>query len=257
VDQIRENLQEAEALFAELTAETRSSAVLKTVQSGAERLEPLLRGRFDIIVLSNLVNELFHGDANRIARRIELLKTMLSGFLAADGSCIIIEPALRETSRDLLAVRDGLLDHGLHAYSPCLNTAKCPALLNPKDWCHEDIPWDPPELIRELDRLTGLRKDSLKFSYLVLRKDTLSLSDISGPDAFRVVSEPLVSRGKIERYLCGRNGRKLVVRLDKDRSSANASFDGLKRGDIASFEGLIEEEKRFKAAKETAVLVKQ
>lgn len=256
VDQIRENLWDAEALFEELKNETGSNAALKTVRSGVEHLSPMLQGRYDIIILSNVVNELFHAHADRIARRLKLLETILSGFLANDGSCIIIEPALRETSREMLMVRECLLERGFHAYAPCLNSGKCAALVNPKDWCHEDVPWDPPELIRRLDRLTGLRKDSLKFSYVVLRKDRLSLSDVSGPDAFRVVSEPLVTRGKIEFYLCGSAGRKLVVRLDKDGTSANACFGGMKRGDIAVFEGLVEEEKRFKVTKETRVLVK-
>ena len=54
---------------------------------------------------------------------------------------------------------------------PASGRNPCPALLNPKDWCHEDIPWEAPPLIRALDKLTGLRKDALKFSYLVLRRD--------------------------------------------------------------------------------------
>ena len=81
-----------------------------------------------------------------------------------------------------------------------------------RDWYHEDVPWDPPALIREIDKLIGLRKDALKFSYVVLRKDGLSLTDVHGVDSCRIVSEPLVSKGKIEFYLCGPGGRLRVTR---------------------------------------------
>jgi len=56
--------------------------------------------------------------------------------------------------------------------------------------------WEAPPLISALDKLTGLRKDALKFSYLVLRMDGISLSDVYGEEAFRMVSEPLVSKGR-------------------------------------------------------------
>jgi ribosomal protein RSM22 (predicted rRNA methylase) len=209
--------------------------------------------RHDIIILSNVLNELFHGNEDRIAKRTLFVKNMLHRLLATDGSCIIIEPALRETSRELLMVRDGLREERFSIYSPCLFGEKCSALENPKDWCHEDIPWDPPEIVKEIDSRTGLRKDSLKFSYLVLRKDGLSLTDIHGERSFRVVSDPLVSKGKIEFYVCGKGGRRLIVRLDKDKAPSNETFEKLGRGCIVAFEGLIEEEKRLKAGKDTGV----
>jgi ribosomal protein RSM22 (predicted rRNA methylase) len=212
--------------------------------------------RQDIIILSNVLNELFHGDEDRVAKRTLFLKNILDRLLAPDGSCIIIEPALRDTSRELLMVRDGLLEERFSIYSPCLGNGKCPALANPKDWCHEDIPWDPPEIVKEIDSRTGLRKDSLKFSYLVLRKDGLSLTDIYGEHSFRVVSEPLVSKGKIEFYVCGKGGRRLIMRLDKNKTPSNEMFESMKRGDVVGFEGIMDDGKRFKAEKETGVMIK-
>ena len=116
-------------------------------------------------------------------------------------------------------------------------------------------PGDPPTLVKEIDKLTGLRKDSLKFSYLVIRKDRFSLSDVCGPNVFRVVSEPLVSKGKIEFYLCGAGERKLVMRQDKDATPGNESFGSMQRGSLVSFERLVDDGKRFKIGKETAVTV--
>ena len=253
VDQVAENLKEAEALFREAGGGTDSRATLTTVRSGIEAIAGRSGGPFDIIVLSNVLNELFLRERDRMVKRTELVRNIMERLLAADGSCIIIEPALQETSRELLMVRDGIVDGGPHVYSPCLVQGHCPALVNPKDWCHEDRPWDPPELVRELDAATGLRKDSLKFSYLILRNDSRSLADVCGRASYRVVSEPLASKGKLEFYFCGKEGRRLATRLDKDAAPANVAFERLQRGDIVRVDGLVIEERRFRITKESMV----
>ena len=76
-------------------------------------------------------------------------------------------------------------------------------------------------------------------------------------EAFRVVSEPLVSKGKAEYYVCGAAGRKLITRLDKDTSPQNHAYSGLRRGDIVAFDGLRDEGKRFKVEKGTRVIIRR
>lgn len=253
VDPIAENLKDAEGLFKLSKGRTSVKASLVTIKSSIERTKSLPEGPFDMILLSNVLSEIAHSSPDRIERRTRLLKTILKGSLTEDGSCILIEPALRETSRELLAVRDGLIKESFHVYSPCLMDEPCPALINPKDWCHEDVPWEPPSMIKEIDRLIGLRKDSLKFSYLVIRKNALSIRDVCGDPPFRVVSEPLISKGKLEYYLCGAGGRRLTVRLDKDKTGLNEPFRGLKRGDVVSLKNVADERGRLRVGKEIAV----
>lgn len=256
-DPVAENLRDAERLFKSSMEKLSVDASIRTVRADMERIGQLLEGRYDIITLSNVLNEVARTGDERVAKRASILNILLTGFLANDGSCIIIEPSLRETSREMLMVRDILLKEGFRMYSPCIMDEPCPALLNPKDWCHEDIPWEPPAVVREIDKLAGLRKDSLKFSYLVLRKDKLSLTDIYGKTSFRVVSEPLVSKGKIEFYICGDSKRRAVTRLNKDKTSANEAFEYLRRGDMVGLEGLIGEGGRLKVGKETLILLKK
>ncbi len=256
LDLVAENLKIAEDLFASSRSAKALPASLKTIRSSIESAGQHVAGAFDLIILSNVLNELFAHEGRKIEKRFVVTEEIITTLLADNGSLIIIEPALRDTSRELLEVRDRLLGEGFHIYAPCFFRGKCPALANPKDWCHEDIPWDPPAVIRELDRLTGLRKDSLKFSWLVLRKDGLSAADFYGRNSFRVVSEPLVSKGKVEFYLCGMNGRKLVTRLDKDRSAGNEGMGAMRRGDVVVFEGLLDEGKRYKVGKDTSVSVR-
>ncbi len=251
VDQVAANLKEAESFFRE--RQSGADASLTTLRSDINGLERHVKGTFDVIIFANVLNELFAHDPRRTAHRTTLVSGVLERLLAPEGSGIVIEPALRETSRDLLEVRDGMIAKGLQVYSPCLGNAACPARANPRDWCHEDIPWEPPSLVREIDKLTGLRKDSLKFSYLVLRRDGLSLADVWGRDAFRVVSEPLASKGKLEYYLCGFGGRRLITRLDKDATSHNHAFEKLRRGEVVVFKDLTDEGKRYKLEKDTIV----
>ena len=253
VDQVDDNLKMAEESFAAFKSRGNLDVTLNTIRSTIEQMRCLPETTYDLIIFSNVLNETFSHDEARIVRRINLVTEYLKRYLADDGSCIIIEPALRETSRELIAVRDGLLQQGFHIYAPCFFHAECPALANPKDWCHEDLAWDPPAMIQELDNLTGLRKGSLKFSYLILRKDSRSLAGLYGAHAFRIVSEPLVSKGKIEFYLCGEAGRRLITRLDKDLTARNRRFGGLQRGDVVSLEQFIDEGKRYKVGRETRV----
>ncbi|HYA87029.1 MAG TPA: small ribosomal subunit Rsm22 family protein [Nitrospirota bacterium] len=253
VDHVAENLKMAEEFFTASKRMRNIDASLKTIRSGIEQMRCLPEMTFNLIIFSNVLNELFIHDEARIVKRTNLVAEYLNRCLADDGSCIIIEPALRETSRELIEVREGLLKRGFHIYAPCLCHAECIALANPRDWCHEDLAWEPSDTIRELDELTGLRKDSLKFSYLIMRKDVQSLAGLYGINAFRVVSEPLVSKGKREFYICGEAGRRLITRLNKDLAARNKNFGSLQRGDVVSFEHLIEEGKRYKVGKGTGV----
>src|SRR3990170_1701673 len=257
VDAVQENLSETITQFTHLKRRIQIKAFLITSKATVERFLTRCRDKnsYDIIVMLNLLSELFSGNPQGISKRIQLLKRIMDKLLTREGSLILIEPALRETSRGLLMVRDGLLhEGGFHLYAPCLTEGPCPALIRPKDWCHADVPWDPPELIRDIDRLTGLRKDSLKFSYMIFQKERGSLTDRYG-DSFRVVSEPLVSKGKMEFYVCGREGRRLVTRLNKYRSEANEPFEKLKRWDIVQFTGIADEAGRLRILKESGVIL--
>lgn len=178
---------------------------------------------FDLVVAAHLLNELFVSEPaeRRIERLSRLVRRWSERLLAADGTLILLEPALRETSRVLLAVRDQVIAAGLHVVAPCFFTGPCPALLQERDWCHDSTS-------------AGPRARHIDFSYLVIRRAGEASTD---PTLFRVVSDPLPEKGRLRLFVCGVAGRHPVVRLDRNHNATNADLDRLVRGDAARISG--------------------
>ena len=143
--------------------------------------------------------------------------------LAEGGRIVLIEPALRETSRDLLAIRDRLLPAGFFVVAPCLWQGPCPALARERDWCHDSAPWPPEEAAARAGQ------SRVDYSYLVLARAGEPSTERR---LFRVVSDPIVEKGRLRLWGCGPAGRHPLVRLDRDRTPANAGFDEAARGDL-------------------------
>jgi len=172
-------------------------------------------GRFDLIVCAHLLNEF--GASLDLDGRARLMAGWCRELLEPDGTCIAIEPALRDTSRALLGVHDRLLAAGLHVAAPCFCQTACPALQRERDWCH-----DSAEVL-----VAG--RSRVDFSYLVLRQSAATAVD---PSRYRVVSDPIKDKGRLRFFICGATGRFVLMRLDRDRSAANQALDQARRGDV-------------------------
>ncbi len=202
---------------------------------------------YDLIIIQNCLSELFLGDPDFIGRRTTLVVELLN-YLAAGGSLMLIEPAMRSASRSLHHLRDKLLA-GQHCsvYSPCLHDAPCPALVKPDDWCHEERKWEVPAWIARVDREVGFIKDALKFSYVIMRKDGKTLMPRS-ENYHRVVSELRVMKGEKRVWLCDEMGRPEIGRQDKERSASNAPFDDWHRGAIVQISEIVRKDRRGRPA---------
>ncbi|GAB4517653.1 MAG: hypothetical protein Tsb0020_36240 [Haliangiales bacterium] len=187
-------------------------------------------GPADLIVMGSVLNELSQ------LRARELVAELLQA-LTPQGALIIIEPALRDTTRALHVIRDEIIASAqAHVFAPCVRRlAPCPALADERDWCHEDRPVQLSERTAQLAVNTGLRVHGLKFSYLVLRHgdDTLNAGS---QQVARIVSHPRRSKGKRSCFACSDGGRVEVRLLKRNRSESNRGFERVRRGDIVEWD---------------------
>jgi ribosomal protein RSM22 (predicted rRNA methylase) len=210
---------------------------VETLEAKVSRGVQAAKGPFDVVMLGQVLSELDP------ATHADLVRAALDR-VVPEGSIVIIEPALRDRTRQLHALRDALLaGGGVHVFAPCLHAAPCPALAAEGAWCHEDLDVDLPAWLAPVAAQAGLRWQGLTFSYLVLRKDERSLRGHAareGAALVRMVSEPIVTKGKREAFVCGLiqkdgqlgPGRVRVRRLDREESEANAAWQEAARGDV-------------------------
>lgn len=188
----------------------------------------------DIALLGTVLNEL------PAPERLALVQRALDA-IGPDGSVIVIEPALRETTRNLHELRDAVLSSGAaHVFAPCTRRgAPCPAIADADDWCHEDRPLALPPRTAELARLTHLRDGGMKFSYLVLRHADAPLVEQGGA-AWRMVSAPRPAKGKLEIYGCSDAGRVPLRLLKRNRADGNRGVEDARRGDVIVVDAPVE-----------------
>ncbi len=230
---------------AEVTAADRSNRALSLARELALEAEEALatrewdpsgkrgvpEGQFDLITLGHVVNELFGQGDEALTRRAALCEELLTR-VKKGGTLLIIEPALRDTSRALLKVRDLLVAKGYAVRAPCLYRGNCPALVKESDWCHAERAWEPPRTVEEIARAAGLRKESLKMGYLALAPKGEDWPAVPQGRLFRIVSEPLEGKGR-QRYMgCGPEGRVGLALQEKHRNKENGAFFYLQRGDL-------------------------
>lgn len=225
VEQNKSISKDARELWKRFCSDSKHSFYIQSVILHPNNISSLLRGKqFDLCIAANFLSELPFRDQFRLAATV----------LNASKTAVFIEPALQKTTHALMRLRDSLLaDRRGEVIAPCLHQKNCPMLkANRRDWCHFYIEWKCPQLIRKVDAQVGNRHDYLKMAYMIFGNRPRGND---GEKIWRVVSSPLISKGKREFLLCGNNGHlEKVARLNKHKSPENSAFDGMKRGDIVS-----------------------
>ena len=150
-------------------------------------------GKIDLLVFSNVLNETGGGS---IERRADLVMQYAER-LTPDGSILIIEPAEENTSTGLRALSLALKKRGLTIHSPCSFV-----------WgtnCTPDRCWSfttqrcirPTRLMEVLasgDEPFRYINIDIKYSYVVLRKDTLVRDPYRVPAGTRALRLSLIHR---------------------------------------------------------------
>jgi hypothetical protein len=139
----------------------------------------------------------------------------------------IIEPALRQTGRELLRLHDAALASGLwRVLAPCTHQRSCPLLtLRDRPWCHFHFRWDAPPFVRAVADPLGLRYEEPSLAFLILERVEAGESaeerreridgreERGGPtDLARAIGDRMPVRDKGEGiYVCSVGERSLLV----------------------------------------------
>ncbi len=185
---------------------------------------PNISEPFDLVIVSNLVNELATAS---LGLKATLLRRMMAKLLSDTGRLVVVEPALAEPSRQLTQLRDLLLAKGERsAPIPCGHAGPCPLNREPKDWCHFGVRWSVPPHRRELERLLRHQSGELKYAYVVFSRQV----ERERSNQYRVISPPLrAAVGKMV-LLCGREG-KICLRFNPKQNPRSTALMKCERGD--------------------------
>jgi hypothetical protein len=194
---------------------------------------------YDIIIMSHALNELWKDHVDAIERRMEFLNQQTT-HLSSDGILFLIEPALLETSRNLLTIRDRFMQEGWHTIAPCTGSGQCPALsAGPGHTCHAHLNWIPPEPVASLAKNAGLDRDAVKMTFCILQRQQPAAAagteglTVSG----RIVSEGMLNKAGRIRFLICNGEQRIPISAKKDDPHAKTEgFFSLQRYDYVTIE---------------------
>jgi len=181
--------------------------------------------KVDIVFCSNVLNEFSKMSE---ASKLTLFKTIALHMLKKNGKLVIIEPALSDTARKLMELRDLFLENiAADVPIPCGHTMACPMLKNPKEWCHFELQWEPPNLRKKIEDALGFHSGTLKYSYLVFKKKSLEPLPITDRRKYRVLSPALKNGNEYCVLLCSESDV-MSLYFDKD----NKVLRNIARGNL-------------------------
>lgn len=181
--------------------------------------------KVDIVFCSNVLNEFSKMSE---ASKLTLFKTVALHMLKKNGMLVIIEPALSQTTRKLMELRDMFLENiAADVPIPCGHQNACPMLKDPNEWCHFELDWEPPSMRKKIEDSLGFHSGVLKYSYLVFRKKSLEALPVLDRKRYRVLSPALKNRNEYCVLLCSESD---LVSLYFDKS--DKLLMGLKRGNL-------------------------
>ncbi len=153
--------------------------------------------------------------------------------LSQADQLILVEPSTKAHSRNLLKLRQQLIDQGYFVWAPCTHQDPCPLLnQSEKDWCHDAVHTALPDWWDRIDQHLPMRNQRISFSYLALSR--IKPADHTG--RVRIVGDPLKQKGKTKQMICDSSERKFFALLKRQKVRVD-----LERGDLIQWdEGQLE-----------------
>ncbi|MGA2121973.1 MAG: small ribosomal subunit Rsm22 family protein [Methanoregula sp.] len=135
-----------------------------------EPLPPAIPEKVDLVIFSNVLNELPESSVDTQAGIVERIADRLK----PDGSIVIIEPADQENATRMRTITAELEKRGLMMYAPCSFIRGMPCTA-PRCWSFATAPAIRPtrlmETLARCDESYRYMNTDIKYSYAVLRRD--------------------------------------------------------------------------------------
>ncbi|MCH2533680.1 MAG: hypothetical protein MK008_04500 [Bdellovibrionales bacterium] len=160
-----------------------------------------------LFLASYSVNELLKHDLS-----LEQLNLELQNF----SSVLIIEPSTQYNSRQLLELRQQMIDSSKHMWAPCTHQGQCPLLIHSKkDWCHDSVFIKMPDWYYEIESKLKIKNNSLTYSYLMAQnqKPPEFLKGLA-----RTIGNTQKEKGKTIQMICRGEQREFFSWLKKNKN---------------------------------------
>lgn len=149
--------------------------------------------RADLVIASYVLNEMSETDR---------MQTVDKLWNAARHMLLIVEPGTPAVYRQLMGVRERLLELGAHIAAPCPHASVCP--MDADDWCHFRCRIPRSRLHRQFKDGSAPYEDE-KFMYLAVTRSPVKQAEA------RVIRHPWTDKGRIMLDLCTKDG---MCRMD-------------------------------------------
>lgn len=218
--------------------------------------QPLhVEGKFDLIILGHCLEELFPSNVKGWVEQQNQFIDKLFARLTPNGYLLIVDSSFNEGNRRVLQLRDHFVGKGTPVQAPCIWRGECPALKSTNSPCYAQREFDKPFLVKEIQRATNINLSSLKMSYVIFRHPEAGWPNCGEKKLYRVISPPVESFSGKRFYLCGTDGKKQLGSHLKEHPVESRAFEYLRRGELISFTGALENQNAIDIIKDTVVHV--
>ena len=153
----------------------------------------------DLVIASYVLNEMSTEERIRVADRLwDNTNQML----------LIVEPGTPAGYRNIIAIRQHLLERGAYIAAPCPHSDKCK--LEEDDWCHFTCRVQRGKL-HKLVKNANVPYEDEKYAYIAFSKEPCNIPEN------RIMRHPIVEKGRIRLTVCTRDNKVMERTVTKSQ----------------------------------------
>jgi ribosomal protein RSM22 (predicted rRNA methylase) len=139
---------------------------------------------------------------------------------------IILEPSTQLQSRQLLKIRQTLIENNFQILAPCTHQGLCPILeKSQQNWCYDRLSFQTPQWYQKLFHNFTIDNKFISFSYLIASKKVTAFNS----DKIRIIGSSQKQKGKTIQMVCRNEELEFFSWLKK-----NKNFRFLPHGSLVS-----------------------